>query len=340
MLLENKIPEFLKNHIILTNIESIDEISIFSTKNKNEIIQNQKLKILINLEKVNNVIRINKFHEQANLQLKHNGIYVSCVETMNQRYARKEKKMIVGFKTIINILDFVYKRMLPKIPILKNFYFFITSGQSRVISKAEMLGRLISCGFKIEKLIFHNDLLYIVSKKVSMPSFDMNPSYGLLFKMKRVGYMKKIIYVYKMRTMHPYSEYCQEYIINKNKLAESGKVHNDFRITYWGKFFRKYWIDELPMIINFLKGDLNLVGVRPLSQNYFLRYPKDLQELRVKFKPGLIPPFYADLPSNFDQILLSERKYLEYKILHPYKADLIYFFKAIKNIILKGARSN
>ena len=40
------------------------------------------------------------------------------------------------------------------------------------------------------------------------------------------------------------------------KLAKTGKVLNDYRITTWGRFCRKYWIDELPMIINLLKGEL------------------------------------------------------------------------------------
>ena len=111
--------------------------------------------------------------------------------------------------------------------------------------------------------------------------------------------------------MHPYSEYCQKLITNENKLAQSGKILNDYRVTTWGKFLRRFWIDEIPMLINFIKRDLNLVGVRPLSENYYSRYPKDLQEERIKFKPGLIPPYYSDLPKNFNEILESERKYLD-----------------------------
>ena len=203
-----------------------------------------------------------------------------------------------------------------------------------------MIGRLISSGFEVFEIIEYNNLLYIISKKVKDPNFDMSVSYGLFFKMKRIGYKGKIIKVYKLRTMHPYSEYCQELIINNNKLANSGKISNDYRITYWGRIFRKYWIDELPMIINLFKGDLNLVGVRPLSENYFSKYPKDLQELRIKVKPGLIPPYYVDLPSNFKEILNSERKYLESKLINPFKTDIIYFLKAFINIVFKGARSH
>ena len=62
------------------------------------------------------------------------------------------------------------------------------------------------------------------------------------------------------------------------------------------------------MIINFIKRDLNLVGVRPLSQNYFSKYPEDLQESRVKIKPGLITPYYADMPKNFEEIINCEKE--------------------------------
>ena len=65
--------------------------------------------------------------------------------------------------------------------------------------------------------------------------------------------------------MDAYSEYLQHYVYEKNNLAEGGKMKDDFRISTLGRFFRKYWIDELPMITNLLNGDLKIVGVRPLS---------------------------------------------------------------------------
>ena len=71
-------------------------------------------------------------------------------------------------------------------------------------------------------------------------------------------------------------------ITDKNKLADSGKIKDDYRITVYGKFLRKYWIDEFPMIINWFKRELKIVGVRPLSEDYFSRYPDDLKKLRIK----------------------------------------------------------
>ena len=139
--------------------------------------------------------------------------------------------------------------------------------------------------------------------------------------------------------MHPYSEYIQEFVYNLNGSNNGDKITDDFRVASWGKFLRKYWLDELPMFINLLKGDIKLVGVRPLSWAKFNLYPEEIKELRSSTKPGLIPPFYADLPNTFVELLQSEKKYLlDYK-MNPIKTDIKYFLKCTYNIILRGARS-
>tara|TARA_S200000501_G_scaffold376975_2_gene433716 strand:+ start:3881 stop:4897 length:1017 start_codon:yes stop_codon:yes gene_type:complete len=328
----------------INNYKDIDKnnISIIETKNIVNIqpyLNDLQLECIINLGIVNNIRRINKFHETVNERLKNGHIYVSCGETLVERTKRIQTKIPVGFKQLFRVLDFIYKRVIPKVPGFKKIYFAITNGHNRVISKAEILGRLISCGFEVLEYFEHNNLMFIISKKVQKPKFDMHASYGILFRMKRIGYKGKIIGVYKLRTMYPYSEYCQALITKENKLDKSGKISNDFRVTAWGKIFRKFWIDELPMFVNFFKGELNLVGVRPLSKNYFSRYPKELQNLRIKVKPGLIPPYYADMPQNFDEILESERQYIFKKNKNPIRTDIIYFTRAFLNIVFKGARS-
>ena len=139
--------------------------------------------------------------------------------------------------------------------------------------------------------------------------------------------------------MHPYAEFLQEYIYNKNKLLKGGKIKNDFRISPEGRLFRKFWIDEIPMIINVLKLEMKIVGVRPLSKQYFSLYDKKTQNLRTKFKPGLIPPFYADLPNSIDEIIKSEYNYLIQYQKQPLRTDFRYLILALKNILFKGARS-
>jgi len=68
-------------------------------------------------------------------------------------------------------------------------------------------------------------------------------------------------------------------------------------------------------------------------------YPEDMQKLRVQFKPGLIPPYYADMPKNFDEIIESERHYLLKRKKRPICTQFEYFYKVLWNILVEGARS-
>ena len=313
--------------------------ALLETRHTSNLANFHNPELIVNLEKVNNIRYINKFHEAVNECIADGGIYVSCAETFVERANRYTNKTPYGLQSIVSFIDFTWKRVIPKIPVVKKLYFILTNGHNRALSKAEILGRIISCGFEVQEYFEYENLLYVVSKKIQEPKSNMKPSYGLLFTMNRIGYKGKMIGVYKFRTMHPYSEYCQELIAKENDLAKSGKIENDYRITKWGKFFRKYWIDELPMIINMLKGELNIVGVRPLSRHYYSLYPKELQELRIQVKPGLVPPYYADMPKDFNEILESEKRYVLKKLEHPIRTDIEYFYKAFVNIVLRGARS-
>jgi lipopolysaccharide/colanic/teichoic acid biosynthesis glycosyltransferase len=294
---------------------------------------------IINLRRVNDIKHLNKFFESVNQKLNDNGIFIGCAETKELRKRRILKKYIPVFNYFYYTLDFILKRIFPKVPITKRIYFFLTNGRNRVFSRPEVLGRLYSCGFKIISEQYISNQLYFVAEKVKTPSFDLHPSYGPLFKMRRVGKNGKTIYVLKFRTMHPYAEYLQEYIYDKNQLQEGGKFKNDFRISTLGKFFRKFWIDEFPMLINVFRGDIKLVGVRPLSDHYLSLYDEDFRSLRQKYKPGLVPPFYADMPKTLEEIIDSEKRYLELYEKKPIRTDLKYFFKAFHNIIFKSARS-
>lgn len=157
--------------------------------------------------------------------------------------------------------------------------------------------------------------------------------------MKRHGKNGKEIFVYKFRTMHPYSEYLQEFVYNYNKLDVGGKFKDDFRITKWGIVLRRLWIDELPMLFNFIKGELKIVGVRPLSDHYINLYDEDFRKRRLKYKPGLVPPYYVDMPRTIPDIIRSEEKYLNEFDENRIKTDVKYFFKAMNNIIFNNARS-
>ena len=134
-------------------------------------------------------------------------------------------------------------------------------------------------------------------------------------------------------------EFIQDFVYNHNKLETGGKFKDDFRVPAWGRLFRKLWIDELPMLINWVKRELKFVGVRPISNQYLSLYSKEHQERRKNFKPGLVPPFYADMPKTIGEIELSEKKYFDAYEKNPIKTDIKYFMKVVNNILVKNKRS-
>jgi lipopolysaccharide/colanic/teichoic acid biosynthesis glycosyltransferase len=232
------------------------------------------------------------------------------------------------------------KRVFPKIKFTSGLYFFLTRGSNAVISRAEALGRLSRAGFRIKQESFIGNQLCIEARKYDEP-IKQNPNrYGPIIALPRIGKNGEVFKAYKLRTMHPYSEYIQDYIYKLHDLQKGGKFKNDFRITSWGAVCRKIWLDELPMLINYLRGDMKLVGVRPLSKHYFELYTKEMQERRIKYKPGLIPPFYADMPSDLEAIQASELNYLNQYDHHPFLTDFRYFWKSWWNILFRKARSN
>ena len=96
----------------------------------------------------------------------------------------------------------------------------------------------------------------------------------ILFKQLRLGLLTKSFTILKFRTM----------TLEKNF---SGNLLNDEkRMTKIGTFFRKYSLDELPELLNVLKGDMSLVGPRPLLMEYLPLYSKE-QMRRHEVKPGI-----------------------------------------------------
>jgi hypothetical protein len=329
-------------HFIENNIDLADprNLVISTTTVFNILYQpDDYFRGIINLKRINDIRYINKFFEGINRKLPVGGVFISCAETKNQRKERILRKYPPVLNWIYYFFDYILKRIFPKFQLTKNIYFFLTRGQNRVFTRAEILGRLYSSGFEIEKEEYVNGRYFFVVHKVKQPSYDPNPTYGLIVRLPRIGKDGKIIKVYKMRTMHAYAEYLQEYVYNMHHLREGGKFNNDFRISMAGRIMRALWIDELPMLLNWMRGELKFVGVRPISEHYFKLYSKAHQERRIKYKPGLVPPFYADLPKSLDEIEASEKRYLDAYDKHPFRTNWRYFWRAFFNIVFKRARS-
>ncbi len=109
-----------------------------------------------------------------------------------------------------------------------------------------------------------------------------------IFSQKRVGLNKRVFRFYKFRTMVENAEALQSQLEDQNETkGATFKMRNDPRITLVGRFLRKTSIDELPQLVNVLKGEMSLVGPRPLPLRDVRRIEKDWPRRRFSVKPGI-----------------------------------------------------
>ena len=145
----------------------------------------------------------------------------------------------------------------------------------------------------------------------------------IFYRGRRVGLQGKPFHLFKFRTM----------VHNAEKIGGSSTAADDTRITRIGKYLRKHKLDELPQLINVLKGEMSLVGPRPQVKWAVDLYTQEEKAL-LKVRPGITD--YASLRfSNEGEILKGsrdpDRDYMEQ--IHPEKMRLS--LEYIKDMSLK-----
>ncbi len=289
--------------------------------------------------RINDLTDINKSFGSIYRSMMNNGYLFSVYKDLDdfeQEYLTSKSRFTRILKTGYYYL---YYRAFPKIPYLNFLYRLTSGGRNKVISRAEILGRLFYCGFEVEKQIKKEGVSYLLARKSKTPSENPAPSFYPIIRLNRVGLYGTIIKIHKIRSMYPYSEFIQKRIFEEASLTSTGKFENDYRITELGKIFRKYWIDEIPQFIDWFRGKIKLVGIRAMSQHYFSLYPEEYKELYFKVKPGIISPIFDEKTAGFEDIVRIEQEYLTSYLKNPVKTDIVYFFLTLKHIF-KGVRSN
>ena len=141
-----------------------------------------------------------------------------------------------------------------------------------------------------------------------------SPGASPIFVQKRVGKDGKVFKFYKFRSMVPNAESMLGTLLDKNEMSGPVfKIKEDPRITRIGKFIRSCSIDELPQLVNILKGDMSFVGPRPAIVREVEQYT-DREKQRLCIMPGLtcywqIQPKRNDL--SFEQWLDLDLKYIK-----------------------------
>lgn len=157
----------------------------------------------------------------------------------------------------------------------------------------------------------------------------------IFFAHNRIGKNGKMFKMYKFRTMYNHAEeMIKDFTPEQMKeWKENYKLTNDPRITKMGKFLRKTSIDELPQIINIIKGDLSIIGPRPVIKEELEKYGENKEEF-LSVTPGLTGYWACNGRSaiSYEERMKMELYYIEHMSLD---LDVQIFFKTILSVIKK-----
>ncbi|WP_342480565.1 sugar transferase [Paenibacillus sp. FSL L8-0340] len=184
-----------------------------------------------------------------------------------------------------------------------------------------LIKRMLDCFFACLLLIIASPIMFAASIAIKMSSKG-----PLLFRQKRPGLNGEIFTVFKFRTMS------LERDINGNLLPDIE------RMTRVGSFLRKTSIDELPQLVNVIKGDMSFIGPRPLLVQY-LEYYTPEQARRHEVTPGI---------SGWAQVngrnAISWEEKFKYDVWYvdniSFRMDLRIVLKTIRNVVIRDGINN
>ena len=124
----------------------------------------------------------------------------------------------------------------------------------------------------------------------------------------------------------------------REEWKQTFKLKNDPRITKIGRFLRKTSLDELPQFINVLKGDMSVVGARPIVQEELEDYYKENGALYCSLKPGVTGPWQVGKRSDTEDYEERVRLDSAYAVEHNFLSDLKIIWKTVWSVVRgKGA---
>lgn len=155
------------------------------------------------------------------------------------------------------------------------------------------------------------------------------------FGHKRIGQNRKVISVYKFRSMVTNAQEVLESFTPEQKaeFEKNFKLENDPRITKAGDFLRKTSLDELPQLINILKGDMSVVGPRPIVQKEIEKYGEYADKF-FSVKPGLTGYWQANGRSDttYDERIQMDMYYIDNR---SFWLDIKIIFQTVISVIKK-----
>ena len=202
----------------------------------------------------------------------------------------------------------------------------------KVVYKA--IKRVFDIVFSLIGLVLLSPVFLIIAIIIKLDSKG-----PVFFVHNRIGKKGKPIGIYKFRTMVNNAEDLIKSFTpeQKEEFERSYKLEDDPRITKIGNFLRKTSLDELPQILNILKGELSIIGPRPIVQAELDKY-EDNKDKFLSVKPGLTGYWAANGRSDttYEERMKMELYYVDNM---SFKLDVKIFFKTIFAVLKKeGAR--
>lgn len=175
--------------------------------------------------------------------------------------------------------------------------------------------------------------LALVIKVANIMTGDFN---SIWFIQERIGKDGEIFYMFKFRTMVPNAEELLQKLLEtdeeiKKEYYENRKLNNDPRITKLGKFLRKTSLDEIPQLLNVIKGEMSFVGPRPVVIDEVENYGKNKMKF-LGMKPGLTGYWACNGRSSisYKERMKLELYYIDHaSILLDIKIIILTFAKVI-----------
>lgn len=229
----------------------------------------------------------------------------------NTRQMGCEVKLLMDFGGFIsNRINIEYHDFIPVIN--------VSSKTLREI-KDQLFKRIFDIVFSSFALLLGSPLLLIIAIITKLSSYG-----PIFFKQERTGIWGEKFTIYKFRSMY----------VNSSQIHSKGK--KDPRITPWGHFMRKSRLDELPQLFNVLRGEMSIVGPRPLanydSKTLFENMP-DEYKLLLSVKPGLtsIGQVYYGYASNEQEIIERAKEDLAY--IPSFQQDIVLIFQTLRVMV-------
>ena len=177
---------------------------------------------------------------------------------------------------------------------------------------ATAMKRLIDLLIVVPGLILLSPLLAVVSVCIKLTSRG-----PVLFRQCRVGHRGQLFEICKFRTM----------VVGPVSGGPQVTAADDPRITRLGRFLRRTKLDELPQLLNVLKGEMSLVGPRPQVPRFVQHYPRSIRDIILSVRPGITDP--ATIRFRHEEEILAgsnnpERSYIEQILPHKLTLNVRY----------------